>query len=132
MSDVGLRIRNIREAKKLSGVVVARKLGISSQYYYDIEKGKRNLSAEIAIGIADLFKVSVDDLLGRTDKTLISSVESIIEALSDDLELSEFFEELIMRDDLQLLLKQVRPLKKETIKRIIKYIKMVEDEEGKE
>lgn len=132
MSEVGLRIRTIRKTKKLSGVVVARKLGITPQYYYDIERGTRNLSAKFAIMLADYFKVSVDDLLGRTDEALVSSISTIKEALSEDVDLSEFFDELIKRDDLQILLKQVKPLKEDTIKRIIRYIKMVEDEESKE
>lgn len=59
------RIRAIRREREMSGVQVAKKLGISAQYYYDIEKGKRNLSAEMANKLADILGVSTDYLLGR-------------------------------------------------------------------
>ncbi|ARA98585.1 MULTISPECIES: helix-turn-helix domain-containing protein [Anoxybacillaceae] len=62
------RIRTIRRQKDLSGTKVAEMLGISAQYYYDIEKGKRNLSAEMATRLAEIFGVTTDYLLGRTDK----------------------------------------------------------------
>lgn len=67
MTPSSFRIREIREAKKLSGIEVAQNLNISPQYYYDIEKGKRNLSADIASKLASYFDVSIDYLLGRTD-----------------------------------------------------------------
>lgn len=62
------RIRTIRRQKDLSGTKVAEMLGISAQYYYDIEKGKRNLSAEMAARLAEIFGVTTDYLLGRTDE----------------------------------------------------------------
>lgn len=61
------RIRLIRRQKDISGTKVAEMLGISAQYYYDIEKGKRNLSAEMAARLAEIFGVTTDYLLGRTD-----------------------------------------------------------------
>jgi transcriptional regulator with XRE-family HTH domain len=62
------RIRSIRKQKDMSGTKVAEILGISAQYYYDIEKGKRNLSAEMAARLAEIFGVTTDYLLGRTDE----------------------------------------------------------------
>jgi transcriptional regulator with XRE-family HTH domain len=62
------RIRSIRRQKDMSGTKVAEMLGISAQYYYDIEKGKRNLSAEMAARLAEIFGVTTDYLLGRTDE----------------------------------------------------------------
>lgn len=68
MSEIkGTRIREIRKALRRSGTEVANKLGISSPYYYDIEKGKRNLNAELAVKLAEIFGVSVDYLLGVDD-----------------------------------------------------------------
>lgn len=67
------RIREIRNQKKLSGVEVAEKLGISPQYYYDIEKGKKNLSADNAVQLAKIFNVSVDYLLGKEEDNHIQT-----------------------------------------------------------
>jgi transcriptional regulator with XRE-family HTH domain len=68
------RIREIREktrdknGKKLSGIAVANMLGITPQYYYEIERGEKNLSAEMAARLAEIFGVTTDYLLGRTDE----------------------------------------------------------------
>lgn len=67
------RIKEVRESlrengKKVSGIAVAKKLGITPQYYYDIERGDRNLSAEMAAQLSDMFGCSVDYLLGRDEK----------------------------------------------------------------
>ena len=75
------------------------------------------------------------DLYEKKDKELdiLKDKQQRVEsAISDDPELLNFWQELKHREDLQLLLKQVRPLPPDAIKRIIKYIKMVEDEESME
>ncbi|NEZ43490.1 helix-turn-helix transcriptional regulator [Paenibacillus alvei] len=59
------RLREMRKFKKKSGTAIAKMLGISPPYYYDIEKGDRNLSMEIASKLADIYGVSVDYLIGR-------------------------------------------------------------------
>ena len=61
------RIREIRESLKMSGTRVAKQLNITPQYYYDIERGKRGLSAEIVSQLVDIFQVSADYLLGKSD-----------------------------------------------------------------
>ncbi|WP_240927600.1 helix-turn-helix domain-containing protein [Paenibacillus thiaminolyticus] len=49
MSELkGTRIREIRKALKRSGTEVANKLGISSPYYYDIEKRKEKLKCGVS------------------------------------------------------------------------------------
>lgn len=56
-----------KDGKVLSGISVAKKLGITPQYYYDIEKGERTLSADMASRLADIFNTTTDYLLGKTD-----------------------------------------------------------------
>lgn len=69
------RIKEIREnttdenGKKLSGTKVAKLLGITPQYYYEIERGEKNLSAEIAGKLAGIFGVTTDYLIGRSDSS---------------------------------------------------------------
>lgn len=67
MREFKHRIREVRKSKDLSGISLAKMLGISPQHYYDIERGKRTLSAELAVRLADYFSVSLDYLLCRTD-----------------------------------------------------------------
>ncbi|HHY27179.1 MAG TPA: helix-turn-helix transcriptional regulator [Desulfitobacterium dehalogenans] len=87
------RIKEIREDKKLSGIEIAQALNISPQYYYDIEKGKRNLSADIATQLAKIFNVSVDYLLGidkfdnltsKEEKDIAKDLEKMLANLESD------------------------------------------------
>lgn len=79
------RLKSVREGfrtkdnKKLSGINVAKQLGITPQYYYDIEKGERTLSAETASKLADIFHTTTDYLLGKTDVNIYDWVGIIEE-----------------------------------------------------
>ena len=58
--------------------------------------------------------------------------EKIKAAITDDPELAEFWEELSQREDLQLMFKQTRDLSPQSIRKVIKIIKAIEDEESGE
>ncbi|WP_110933793.1 helix-turn-helix domain-containing protein [Paenibacillus bouchesdurhonensis] len=64
------RIRERRKELKLSGPEVAAKLGISTQYLYDIERGKRGLSSEILGKLSEVLKATTDYLLKKTNLNL--------------------------------------------------------------
>ncbi|QNB46848.1 helix-turn-helix domain-containing protein [Thermanaerosceptrum fracticalcis] len=131
MVAFGERIRELREEKGLSQEELGKILKVAKSTISQYELGKRNPDPETLDNLANILDCSVDYLLGRTDER--RPAEKVIEeAISDDAELLEFFQDLKQRDDLQLLFKQVKPLSQNTIKRIIKYIKMVEDEESQE
>lgn len=70
------RIREIRKAKKISGPDLAANVGISAQYLYDIEKGKRGLSSEIAGKLSEELKVTTDYLIGLADENLYKQKNS--------------------------------------------------------
>ena len=67
MENRNFRLKELRKKAKLSGVAVAKKLGISPQYYYDIEKGERRLTTEIAAQLTDVLHSTVDYLIGAAD-----------------------------------------------------------------
>jgi len=69
-NEVKNRIRELRNKKGMSGAELALKLNISVQYLYDMERGKRTLSAENASKLSDIFQVTTDYLLGKTDTNL--------------------------------------------------------------
>ncbi|MDY7043631.1 helix-turn-helix transcriptional regulator [Virgibacillus sp. M23] len=58
-----IKIREIRKNKGLSGTKIANLLHISSQYYYDLEKGDRSLSFEMALNIASILEEDVNNLI---------------------------------------------------------------------
>lgn len=59
-------IYRIRKEHKLSQKKVAEHLGISQRYYSDLENGDRHMRIEYVIGLAELYKISIDKLLGFT------------------------------------------------------------------
>lgn len=52
-------MKTFRSEKKMSMREIAELLGISHQHYNDIENGNRNPGIELAIRMADFFKVPV-------------------------------------------------------------------------
>ena len=136
VATFGGRLRRLREEKGLKQTDLAKLLKLESSStisQYENEALNRIPDAHILQKLAELFNVSIDYLLGRTDiRNESASIEKVRSAIYDDPELSQFWEELIQRDDLKILMRQVRTLPSNGIKRIIRYIKMVEDEEAAE
>jgi transcriptional regulator with XRE-family HTH domain len=62
-------LRNVRENFKnrhgyaLSGVKVANEIGISPQYYYDLETGRKRLNSDLLPRLASVLDVSTDEIL---------------------------------------------------------------------
>jgi len=79
------RIKEARKLKKISGIKLADKIGITSQYLYDIENGKTGLRSVILKKIADELGVSVGYLLYETDNptplkkkgTIVDDIEEL-------------------------------------------------------
>lgn len=71
-------MRELREKLNLSQADVARELNISRQAYNFYENKKRDPDTETLIKLADLFNVSLDELLGRSHTTADNTM-----ALSD-------------------------------------------------
>lgn len=122
------RLRELRKQKELTQTDLGKLLNLSKQTISVYENGGADPNPETLNKLADFFGVSVDYLLGRTDdpRTPEQKIET---AISDDPELMAFWKDLTQRQDLQLLFKQVRPLSPAAIKKIIKVIKAIEDEE---
>lgn len=64
------RIREVRKELKMTGPELALKLNISTQYLYDIERGKRGLSSEIVGRLSDILKTTTDYLIKKSDINL--------------------------------------------------------------
>ncbi len=66
------RIRNLREDMDLTQSDMAKQLFCSQRTYSYYESGGHDIPTEVLVRIADLFDVSVDYLLERTDKKEIN------------------------------------------------------------
>ena len=62
------RIRTLRTENNLSQSDMAKHLNVHQTTYSDYELGNINIPTEALIFIADLFKVNIDYILGRTDE----------------------------------------------------------------
>lgn len=63
-----LRIRDLREDRDLKQKEVAAYLMCDQSLYSKYERGERALPLELAGKLADLYNVSVDYLMGRTNE----------------------------------------------------------------
>ena len=62
------RIRDMREDADLKQKDLAEYLKCTQVCYSSYENGRRNIPVEVVIKLADYYGVSVDYLLGRTNK----------------------------------------------------------------
>ena len=77
---VGRRIRELREANRLTQAGFAERLGLSTSYLNQIENNQRPVSAAVLLALAESFQVDIADLSSGEDERLISA---LAEALSD-------------------------------------------------
>lgn len=65
-------LEQLRKAAGLTHEDMAKRLGITRQYYGMIERGARTPTLDLALRIAELLGVSVEELFSETDsnKTL--------------------------------------------------------------
>lgn len=66
-----LRLRELRDKHKLTQHEVANRLRLSSDAYSLYELGKRQANYQTLCLLADMYNVSIDYLLGRSDTNLI-------------------------------------------------------------
>lgn len=59
------RLKELRKKRGIKVESLVEIIGISSVYYYDLEKGTRRLNEDIINLLADYYKVSTDYILGR-------------------------------------------------------------------
>ena len=62
------RIRDLRQAADLTQKQVAKILKCSQQVYSNYELGQRDIPTEVLIKLSELYKVSVDYILGLSNK----------------------------------------------------------------
>ncbi len=65
--EVGKRLLSCRKAVNLTQKQVAEKLGVAQPVYQRFEKGVYQCSYEELVMLADIFDVTTDYLLGRTE-----------------------------------------------------------------
>ena len=62
------RIRNLREDRDLKQEDIAKVLNCTQACYSNYENGRRDIPSEVWNMLADYYNVSVDYLMGRTNR----------------------------------------------------------------
>ena len=62
------RLRELRLEFGFTQKAIAKEIGMTANTYHRYEYGERELPASKLSAVADVYNVSVDYLLGRTDK----------------------------------------------------------------
>ncbi|KHO62692.1 transcriptional regulator [Thermoanaerobacter sp. YS13] len=130
MATIGDRIKQLRLENNLTQEEFGKIFGIVKSTVSMYESNKSTPDDELKKKIAEYFNVSLDWLMGVSD--IRNPSDEITEAVEDDPELLEFWNELKQREDLKLLFKQTRKLSPKDIKQVIRIIKAIEEEESNE
>jgi len=78
MASVGDRIREIREARKLTQDQLAEQSGISKGFLSDVENNKRNVSSDNLLRVANVLGASLDYLLRGASSDPVARVSVTI------------------------------------------------------
>ncbi|HHV62342.1 MAG TPA: helix-turn-helix transcriptional regulator [Firmicutes bacterium] len=132
LSNLGERLKELRHIRGITQRDLARDLGVAPATIAQYETGKRMPDVTTLDTLAGYFNVTVDYLIGRSDYPHLPDTSKIDGALEADPELLEFWNQLKKREDLQLLARQVKDIAPEDIRKIIRVIKAIEDEEERE
>jgi len=77
--DVGARLRRLREARDVSQVKLAMRLGVTQSNVSEMERGIRTVTSNLAVKLAKELRVSIDEILvgsnGGAEKTPLRSVK---------------------------------------------------------
>lgn len=85
MTAVGAFIRELRENAGYSREELAEKAGINDKFLYEIETGRKGMSAETLYKIATSLSVSTDYLLtGKSKKSDFGVIIPLLESFSDN------------------------------------------------
>ncbi|QCH27958.1 helix-turn-helix domain-containing protein [Clostridium tyrobutyricum] len=130
--SLGQRIKHLREELDLTQEELGKILNVSKPTISRYEADTNEPNTETLKTIAKYFNVSTDYLLENTNiKNTYSSADKISESVCEDPELYQFWDTLKDREDLKLLFKQTKEMSPGDIKKIIRIIKAIEDEEDR-
>lgn len=68
MSDLSKNLRKLREERNLNQVDISEYLKMSRPGYFKYEKGTAQPNVKNLIKLADLYNISIDELVGRKGK----------------------------------------------------------------
>lgn len=93
--EIGPKIRRLRRDRHMTQAALAKALGISSSYLNLIEHNRRNLTVPLLLSLAEIFELSLKDLVPDHKGFVLSD---LMDALSDDLLVGHDLTNIEVRD----------------------------------
>jgi transcriptional regulator with XRE-family HTH domain len=132
MSSLPDRFKSLRQERGLSQHELSQELNIPRTTLSSWELGTRGPDIYTLQILADFFNVSTDYLLGRIDvRNPVKTdklTNDIYNLINDDPSIEEFIKKLTYSNELKLITKQLIDLPKESIIRLIRVIKALEED----
>lgn len=125
------RLKKLRMEQNLRQKDIAEDLNLTPSAIGFYEQGKRNPDYEILSRLADYFGVSVDYLLGRTEKRQFYNSQQENQArIVKETQTNDFNQnnEATNRDELVRLVKQAKSLSPKAIQTLVQFIQIMEEE----
>jgi 5'-AMP-activated protein kinase regulatory beta subunit len=88
---IGSNLKKVREHNGFTQEAIAKKLGVSRQAVCMWESGKREVSVSMLIEIADIFNMSIDEIV-RPGKAKSNNISSIVKNNKETLNSKTHFE----------------------------------------
>ncbi|SFI35765.1 helix-turn-helix domain-containing protein [Aerobium aerolatum] len=79
---IGRKIRDLREANRLTQAAFAERIGISTSYLNQLENNQRSVSASVLLALAETFRIDIADFSAGESARLLSVLS---ETISDPL-----------------------------------------------
>ena len=124
MQILGERLKQLRDEFGFDQKEMGRKLNITSSAYGYYEQGRNEPPLETLVKIAEIFNVTTDYLLGRSD----IRENSVYYTLSDKLTLTQAELLVIERMQENLLLKQLSENPENNVARLYRYWEFIMNE----
>lgn len=75
---IGRKVRDLREANRLTQAAFAERIGISTSYLNQIENNQRSVSAAVLLALAGTFRIDIADFSsGESDRLLSALSEAV-------------------------------------------------------
>ena len=104
--DLGKRVALLRKGLGWNQTKLGSILGISQQSVADYEAGARKIPASMLPTLAELFAVSLDELLGLTEKPVKRGPVSILQRQMEQIQLMPRAKQKIITEMLEGLIQQ--------------------------
>ena len=81
--ELGQRLQSCREARKVTQAEMAAACGLSKNYISAMERGVNKCSAQTLIAYADKLDMSLDELVGKKQGTIIPELKRLLETCDE-------------------------------------------------